>query len=86
MYVAFNKMMVFILQQKHTHTHIFGHIQTGRHMHRDTHTHMHSVERRWGDFRAFTGRAGVRLSEPWTAHMKLIQCGPLSSVCCSIVL
>lgn len=49
--------------------------------------HMHSVVRggcwgggRGGDFRAFTGRAGVRLSEPWTAHMKLIQCGLLSSV------
>lgn len=29
-------------------------------------------ERRWGggDFRAFTARAGVRLSEPRTAHMK----------------
>lgn len=33
-----------------------------------------------GDFRAFTGRAGVRLSEPWTAHMKLIQWDLVSSV------
>lgn len=66
----------------HTHTHCRTQFrQTDVQTHTHTLAHMHSVVRGGGgDFRAFTGRAGVRLSEPWTAHMKLIQCGLLSSV------
>ena len=55
--------------QTHTHTHAVGHGQTDTHTH--THTHARCRERRWrggGDFRAFTDRAGVKLSEPWTAQ------------------
>lgn len=58
---------------------------SGRQTHTHTCTNAQCREKRWGDFRAFTSRAGVRLSEPWTAHMKLTQCGPPSPGCCSII-
>lgn len=66
----------FLLGHTHAHMYLYAHL--------DIHTlaHMHNVVRGGGGggVRAFTGRAGVRLSEPWTAHVKLIQCGLLTCV------
>lgn len=68
----------------HSHAHLNAHCRTQfRCTNAHTLEHMHHVVRGVGGrraFRAFTGRAGVRFSGPWTAYTKLIQCGLLASV------